>query len=109
MKRCSCCKELKSESDFGVNRSSSDGLHEYCKSCARLVTRGFKASEIRKLNQDTNSGWDKVGGLRINILNHAKEGEHKFNISYVGENRVFTTDNQGQFLTALQQYLGRAA
>lgn len=35
MKRCSRCREVKSEGDFQRNRSSKDGLQDQCKVCRR--------------------------------------------------------------------------
>jgi len=33
MKQCSRCKETKPKSEFGKNKSKSDGLHSYCNIC----------------------------------------------------------------------------
>jgi len=34
-KRCSCCKEWKHVSDFGLNRSAPDGWTSWCKECCK--------------------------------------------------------------------------
>lgn len=41
MKSCSRCKEVKSLSDFTKNKSSKDGLSNWCKSCKKLSDKRY--------------------------------------------------------------------
>jgi hypothetical protein len=47
MKICSCCRVEKSLTDFGVDKSTQDGLRIYCKACTCI-----KAKERRKENPE---------------------------------------------------------
>lgn len=54
MKQCYCCKETKLFSDFTKDKSKSDGLKIYCKSCANE-----KKQQWRNVNKDKVAAYDK--------------------------------------------------
>ena len=54
MKRCSCCKEEKSETEFHRNKTRGDGLRAICKDCARKKQREWTAR-----NRDTSNASSK--------------------------------------------------
>ena len=47
VKRCPCCKKLKSENDFYRDKGKIDGCDFYCKKCRRIV---FKKKINKKFN-----------------------------------------------------------
>lgn len=51
MKLCTRCRELKSLTDFGKNRSNKDGLQTHCKSC-RSAHYTANAEKVRKRVRD---------------------------------------------------------
>lgn len=51
MKVCNSCKNSKLLSEFGNNKSSTDGKQGYCKSCSsEKDRRHYQTSQSRKLN-----------------------------------------------------------
>ena len=50
-KQCSCCKEVKSRSEFYRNRSCSTGLKPNCKQCEKKMAEPHKAKMLAKLKQ----------------------------------------------------------
>lgn len=44
-KRCSKCKAMKPPEQFSTDRSRSDGLHPYCKTCVRKNSRAYTSRE----------------------------------------------------------------
>lgn len=52
MKKCSICKKIKSEVEFDINRSTSDGFQSYCKSCRILRNRKISAEKRRDYKQN---------------------------------------------------------
>lgn len=48
MKRCSACKEVKSESDFAKNKFSKDGLQTACKKCDRIRCQKYRKTKEGK-------------------------------------------------------------
>jgi len=70
-KVCYTCKNSKTLSEFGNNRSNSDGKQGYCKECGRTKDkRHYKKSDIRK---------HKIKEART----EAKTRNHKFVIQYL--------------------------
>ena len=51
MKRCSKCKKIKDEGEFGKDRSRRDGLNVLCKKCAREQTRRFYRKDGRRVKK----------------------------------------------------------
>jgi hypothetical protein len=47
-KRCSCCGEVKPVAEFSRNGSRSDGLHNQCKTCKRVVDATWRAANREK-------------------------------------------------------------
>ena len=62
-KRCSHCKEIKPTSEFHKNRSTSDGLSGWCKSCniatAKAYSQTKKGKEVKHRTARTYSQTEK--------------------------------------------------
>ncbi|HUV04867.1 MAG TPA: HNH endonuclease [Armatimonadota bacterium] len=41
-RRCTKCRVVKSRSEFGIRRTASDGLCEWCRSCVRAYARAYR-------------------------------------------------------------------
>lgn len=52
LKRCARCHEHLPHDSFGVRSSAPDGLHPYCKPCARAKDREWQASRSEKPPQE---------------------------------------------------------
>lgn len=103
MKKCSCCGKEKPESFFCKNKREKDGLCRECKSCRNLRSKGYKTDEIRAMFVDLQTGWRKVGGWKISILNHAKGEERRFNLIECGGKEVLATNDKSFFERRLKQ------
>lgn len=66
MKRCSHCKEMKSESEFNKNRSRKDNLNHQCKICDRE-----KATKWQRANPEKT---------KIGRLNYIKKNPEYYKI-----------------------------
>ena len=49
LKKCKSCKALKQHADFSPLKTTSDGLHSYCKECRRKQAR--RKAEEKQVNQ----------------------------------------------------------
>lgn len=88
MKRCSCSHKLKPESEFYKNKYTKDGLTPICKQCSSFRSKGYKTKEIRSLSETEEKNIKTLGGWRINILNHTKERENRFNMIEIGGDKT---------------------
>lgn len=52
LKFCPKCEQEKDISDFGINKSSRDGLQCYCRPCTREVTRKRKSDPYTRWEQE---------------------------------------------------------
>lgn len=100
MKKCSCCGKEKPES-FCKNKREKDGLNKVCKICVNLHQNGHTTDEIRTMSSYT--GWRKLGGWKISILNHAKGEERRFNLIECGGKEVLATNDKKLFERRLKQ------
>lgn len=50
-KHCSKCKEAKSTAEFYKNKSSSDGLTSWCKSCIKLGVKKYQENNPEKVKE----------------------------------------------------------
>jgi len=60
MKRCSCCKELKFETEFYKNKGKKDGLANDCKKCHKQYKQGtniFRVWAQQTLNNHKRRGY----------------------------------------------------
>lgn len=48
VKKCPRCGEVKSASEFGINRNRKDGLAGYCKVCTRELYKGYKQTYFER-------------------------------------------------------------
>ena len=103
MKKCSYCGKEKPESFFSKDKREKDGLRKECKSCTSLRSKGYKADEIRAMFVDSQTGWRKLGGWKISILNHAKGEERRFNLIECGGKEVLATNDKKLFERRLKQ------
>lgn len=62
MKMCSKCKQEKDKSKFNKNRSSSDGLQNWCKGCigVYIETHQREKSIYNKKYRERNPNYDKI-------------------------------------------------
>jgi len=60
MKTCSCCQESKTESSFGKNLQTPDGLMYYCKDCAAEKQRAFRRANPTSAAASRKRYLDKV-------------------------------------------------
>lgn len=47
-KKCPHCNEIKSISEFGINRSRKDGLSGYCKACSREMYKNYRRTYFER-------------------------------------------------------------
>jgi 5-methylcytosine-specific restriction endonuclease McrA len=76
VKRCSKCKNIKSISEFGSNRSTKDGRNCYCKTCACLSAKESKARN----HENTLAGlrkWRKKNAEKIKDYSLKYYWEHR--------------------------------
>lgn len=113
MKKCSCCKKLKPESEFCKNKSMKDGLQNTCRECHSLLMMGYKAKIIRE-NLDnmvsataTNDDY-LLKGLKITVLNHPKKLENTYNILNLNDGVFFASNDKEVFFCHLEKLLRRA-
>lgn len=57
-KVCACCKIEKPLTEFGINRSTKDGHHCYCKDCQYKKMRASRAKKKNTLPPVTSSAPD---------------------------------------------------
>lgn len=114
MKRCPCCKKELPESDFWKNAHAADGLQSYCKRChAMMTTKQYKAKVIRQgLQNMVSAFYDNqedyaVKGVRVNVLNHVKKGENRYNIQNLNTGEFFATQDKEKFFIKLENILKR--
>lgn len=106
MKVCSTCKRELPLSAFGKLYSSKDGLQYSCKECLNKRNRGYFANNRDKyheyyLKREARENMldnYAIGGYKIFILNHTKEGEYKYNIINTVNQEVFKTNNKDEFI-----------
>lgn len=67
LKRCSCCHELKSPKEFGLNATTPDGLMYYCRSCVRV-----RQKEYRKAKPEICNAAQQRYRDRLRVRNMAK-------------------------------------
>lgn len=73
MKRCSCCKEYKPETEFHRNKTRGDGLRAICKECAAQKQRDYLKRNREKHNAKARA-WSKDNPEKIrkqNLRNYA--------------------------------------
>ena len=51
MKQCARCKKRKTETEFGKDRKSTDGLRPWCKKCEREYARRYYKREGKPLKK----------------------------------------------------------
>ena len=107
MKTCSRCKRKLPLSEFGVMRSRKDGLNYYCRECVREKSKrqyykekGCKLPEVISKQQDKEFN-QLLGGYKIYILNHIKQGERKYNI-VATSGKTWSTNNKDKFFEYLE-------
>lgn len=110
MKVCSICKRELPLSAFGKLYSSKDGLQYSCKKCLNKRNREYFANNRDKYHEyyrkredaknllDYNNMCDAIGGYKIYILNHTKNGEYKYNIINTVTREVFKTNDKNEFI-----------
>jgi len=74
MKRCSCCKEYKPETEFHRNKTRGDGLRAICKECAAQKQRDYLKRNREKHNEDARKWYAKNRDKQrdMNQRNYAK-------------------------------------
>lgn len=50
-KKCGCCNLIKSKTEFGIHKRSSDGLRWECKSCKNEKSRIYRLNNIQKVKE----------------------------------------------------------
>ncbi len=113
MKRCSCCRELKPESEFQKNTKTKDGLQYCCRECNHLLCMGYKSNIIRAgleniVSPTSNNDDYPLKGLKITVLNHSKALENTYNILNLNDNTVFKSNDKEAFFRRLEMLLRRA-
>lgn len=110
MKVCSKCKRELPLSAFGRLHTSKDGFLGVCKECRNKQHREYfaknkdrrreynkRAKAKRKLFEYYDL-CDAIGGYKMFILNHTKNGEYKYNAVNTVTQEVFKTDNKDEFI-----------
>lgn len=52
MKKCNKCREIKDLSNFGKDKSRTDGLTAYCASCRRAISRIWKSKNRERIREN---------------------------------------------------------
>lgn len=80
MKRCSCCKELKQETEFPRNRTKKDGLNTYCKVCAVI-----QKTQWRKDNPEKSREFERNRHQRQNNPEQMRAIDRRYYLSHTEE------------------------
>lgn len=99
MKRCSCCKKLKDETEFCKEKRAADGLAWYCKACKKALRHGAKVKNIKPVKRSV------TGGLWVTVQNYTKANESKFNIYDTDDEKLFQTNDKNHFKETLCKML----
>lgn len=67
MKVCCTCKEEKNVLEYQKNKSTSDGLQKYCKSCSSIKDLAYKEKSKVKINAYQEEYSKTVGKVKKNI------------------------------------------
>ena len=110
MKVCSKCKRELPLSAFGKRTDSKDGLHYMCRECHNQHQRNYSVKNREKRREYNKRAkakrklleyydlCDAVGGYKMFILNHIKNGEYKYNVVNTVTQEVFKTNNKDEFI-----------
>jgi late competence protein required for DNA uptake (superfamily II DNA/RNA helicase) len=63
MKMCNRCGIPQLKTQFGRNRQSADGLHYYCKACARVKRREWAERNGEKLKSYRDTYRNKIRAI----------------------------------------------
>lgn len=107
MKTCSRCKRKLPLSEFYKDCWRKDGLKGYCRECVReknkkqyYKKKGYKSPEVVSNQQDKEFN-QLLGGYKIYILNHIKQGERKYNV-VATSGKTWSTNNKDKFFEYLE-------
>lgn len=100
MKQCHECGEFKPLSEFVRNKAKKYGFEYHCKKC-----HTDKQKERNKTAVENARKYNKacllIGGFKVFILNHVKNGEYKYNVVPT-EGEVYKTNDKERFLRYLE-------
>jgi len=81
MKTCSKCKKEKSLCDFGIDKSTKDGLNRTCKECVREVKRKYRKTQKGKITEkkyeQSNRGKEVRKGIDLKYKYGITLSQHK--------------------------------
>ena len=67
MKKCSCCKEWKEESEFGNFKASKDGLNYYCRLCMSNKKKKYISENKEKHRASCRRRYLRVNAEKIRL------------------------------------------
>ncbi len=125
VKKCTKCGRELSLDNFYNHPTGKYGVYSVCKECQRKQHEKYYSKDLEKrraMNRVYNQRRDErlrqakineemietlkvseiLGGYRIYILNHTKEGEFKYTAVKVHTADVFRTNNKQEFLCYLE-------
>ncbi|NHC02328.1 hypothetical protein G9F31_00825 [Acinetobacter sp. 187] len=106
MKKCSCCKVEKDNSDFTKNKSNSDGLEIYCKPCRKLKKQveylKHKDKYLARSEKQRKENPEKVSEVkklcRLKKIDQYKERAKAYRVenkeSIVASNKLYREKNK---------------
>jgi hypothetical protein len=114
LKKCRICGEVLPITEFYKQESCADDYETKCKACKKLLSKyTYKRKTVNRQTYDRlrqkkkreeeealRKAKDTLGGYKIYILNHPKDGEYSYNITST-EGLLFRTNDKKVFIEAL--------
>jgi hypothetical protein len=60
-KKCACCGEVKSATEFSRSKQNKDGLHSYCKPCNHARIKAYYEANPNKRKESARKSYEKNG------------------------------------------------
>ena len=106
MKRCTKCGQLLPLDNFSKCAGYKDGHKNICKKCHNEHSKEYRKIQKEKreiLLGKRDPDYEKhIGGYRVYVLNHTKEGEVKYNVVST-KGGVFHTNEKRDFINFLME------
>ena len=126
VKTCTKCGKTKPIDDFYNSPTGKYGVYSVCKECQRKEHKKYYAADLerrREMNRKYRERHQEkerlakekaerieilraseiLGGYRIYVLNHTKDGEFKYTAVKVHTADVFRTNDKREFLCYLER------
>lgn len=125
VKSCTKCGKTKPIEEFYKSESGKYGVQSWCMECQKKECRKHYAKNLTKKQARNKAYYERqkwkeyeekkklealellraseiLGGYRIYVLNHVKEGESKYTCVKVSTAEVYRTNDKRKFLSYLE-------